>query len=200
MTNLSHSSTNHDDSATNINRLHSPSPETTLDGHHRPNGFRRSLSWVSSKTPNRKPKSIIKAVTLGEEAFYNHTIHSLRNRSSTDLALFDIERPNAIARVANRALTDSDIASYDASIMGKKPSNSTGDTKSHFATKPKILQKSFSSDILPSISGLERDLDRALHKSRIASVQKIAQLGPESSKRKDELWSTFRSLDSAFSK
>lgn len=66
--------------------------------------------------------------------------------------------------------------------------------------KPPVLQKSFSTDILPSFSGRELDLDKVIHRSRFSSLQRMVQLVPDRSKKRDELWGVFRNLDGAFLK
>lgn len=107
--------------------------------------------------------------------------------------------------VENEVLQPKEALTVQSCLIASNPTvdNSSSIDEVAFTVpkaKPPMLQKSFSTDILPLFSGRDLDLDKVIHRSRLSSLQRIVQLVPDRDKKRDELWGVFRSLDGAFLK
>ena len=168
------------------------------------NGFRRSLSWVASKSPLRGSHPYLCAdayVDTIKDKPLSRRSSMETTRDTSALVLGE----SKCGKVENEILHPREILVEHDYSMTSKPAIANSYPSDEYAvpvsnSKPPVLQKSFSTDILPLFSGRERDLDKAIHRSRLSSLQRMVQLVPDRNRKRDELSGVFRNLDGAFLK
>ena len=175
--------------------------------HERPkvNGSRPLLSSVAPNLNSHGQRSHICADAYDD----TKQKRSLNKRSSMETVETSssaiINCRSKSGKAGNNELPPKDITARYGYWMNRKSAITKNSPIDQCAVpitdlNPPVLQKSFSTDILPLFSGRERDLDRAIHRGRVSSLQRMVQLVPDRNRKKDELWGVFRNLDGVFLK
>ena len=169
------------------------------------NGIRHPFSWVTSRSSSRKPHPYKYVETedpkAQEKLSSSRSWVDIGGASGSDTAVCMSKFGDA--ENGERGQTKGAME-QEQPVIGKvkltRNYHLDGFIVPASDPKPSVLQRSFSTDFLPLFSGIERDLDKALRKTRVSSLHRMIQMTPDSSKGKDELWGIFRSLDGAYLK
>ena len=175
---------------------------SAIDDRLKPNGFRRSLSWVASRSPSRKPRYIETDSHKSQEDVTSLRSPTEASKISSIASAVYMSKPG---QPENERFGQTKVAiEPDQSSLSKATMNRNSrldeSVISAPSSKPSVLQRSFSTDILPLFSGFERDLDKALRKTRVSSLHRMVQMAPDNNRRKDDLWGIFRNLEGAYLK
>ena len=151
-------------------------------------------SWIAasrspSPAPNRR-RSRIEPQKPKEQTENNSPANIKEQRDNTGV--------EGSSKSTNEGLT------RRSSFLGRAPSRQLGSFKRKKSTPetPSVppLPKSFSTDKLPSLKHRTSNLSDAPAVPSSASYERLRNLKAEIPRRRDELWSVFRSLDGDFSK